>query len=52
MAQTNNRVWREIHRSPTDLGHRIFQCWHCSAMKTTKRNIPKSCEFFGEKVKE
>ena len=39
------KVWREIFRSPTRLGHRIWECTYCTAMKTTKRNMPKSCEF-------
>jgi len=45
---SHNDVWREVHRSPTSMGHRIFECKHCSAMKTTKRNIPSVCEFCGE----
>lgn len=47
---SHNRVWYEVHRSPTPLGHRIFNCKHCYATKTTKRNIPTVCEFCGEKV--
>jgi len=46
----HNYVWREVHRSPTSMGHRIFECKHCSAMKTTKRNIPSVCEFCNECV--
>ena len=45
----SNEVWREIHRSPTWMGHRIFQCKTCTAMKTTKRKIPTSCEFCGKR---
>jgi|TARA_B100001093_G_C26728459_1_gene971070 formylmethanofuran dehydrogenase subunit E len=52
MNKTWNSVWREVHRSPTRLGHRIFECKHCYATKTTKQNIPKRCEFCGEKVIE
>ena len=44
---SHNSVWREVHRSPTSNGDRIFECKHCSAMKTTKRNIPTVCEFCG-----
>jgi hypothetical protein len=44
---SHNTVWREVHRSPTRLGHRIFECKHCHATKTTKRNIPTVCEFCG-----
>jgi len=50
MSRTWNSVWREVHRSPTSRGHRIFECQHCYAMKTTRRNIPKLCEFCGESV--
>ena len=48
--KAHNKVWREIHRSPTMLGHRLWECKHCTALKTTKRNIPKSCEFCHHKV--
>ncbi len=44
-VMAHNTVWREIHRSPTRLGHRLWECRYCTALKTTKRNIPKSCEF-------
>ena len=46
---SHNVVWREVHRSPTSNGDRIFECKHCSAMKTTKRRIPKVCEFCNAK---
>jgi hypothetical protein len=45
-----NSVWEEIHASPTFYGVRNFQCQHCFAYKSTKRNIPTSCEFCGRKV--
>ena len=51
LGQHHNAVWREVHRSPTKLGHRIFDCKHCHATKTTKRNIPKVCEFCGANIK-
>lgn len=46
---SHNSIWREVHRSPTSNGDRIFECKHCSAMKTTKRNTPTVCEFCGYK---
>ena len=45
VGHEQNRIWREIHRSPTRLGHRLWECKFCTALKTTKRNIPTSCEF-------
>ena len=46
-SKSHNGVWREVHRSPTKLGHRIFQCKWCGAAKTTKPKTPKKCEFCG-----
>lgn len=43
----SKQVWREVHYSPVRGGARSFECRSCHAVKSTKRNHPKVCEFCG-----